>query len=68
MKVSAFSAVCEIGKKRLREENRFEKNENESGDDVVEHSKLHEFISRKDLSEILSFSGIGKALESDNCR
>ena len=35
----------------MREENWFEKNENESKDDVVEHSKVQELESR-DLSEI----------------
>ena len=35
-----FSAACGIEKKIAREENEIEKNENESEDGVVEHSKV----------------------------
>ena len=42
-----FSAACGIEKKIVREENETEKNENESEDGVVEHSKVQELESRK---------------------
>ena len=42
-----FSAACGIEKKIVREENEIEKNENESEDGVVEHSKVQELESRK---------------------
>ena len=42
-----FSAACEIEKKLAREENEIEKNENESEDGVVEHSKVQELESRE---------------------
>ena len=35
-----FSTACGIEKKIAREENQIEKNENESEDGVVEHSKV----------------------------
>ena len=42
-----FSAACGIEKKIVREENEIEKNENESEDGVVEHSKVQALESRK---------------------
>ena len=42
-----FSALCGIEKKIVREENEIQKNENESEDGVVEHSKVPELESRK---------------------
>ena len=39
-KKGEFSAACGIEKKIVREENEIEKNENESEDGVVEHSKV----------------------------
>ena len=42
-----FSVACEIKKKIVREENELEKNENESEDGVVEHSREQELESRK---------------------
>ena len=41
-----FSAACGIEKKIVREENEIQKNENESEDGVVEHSKVQELESR----------------------
>ena len=43
----SFSAACGIEKKIVREENEIEKNENESEDGVVEHSKVQALESRK---------------------
>ena len=40
MKKKVFSAAWGIEKKIVREENEIEKNENESEDGVVEHSKV----------------------------
>ena len=42
-----FSAACGIEKEIVREENEIEKNENESEDGVVEHSKVKALESRK---------------------
>ena len=42
-----FSAACGIEKTKVREENEIQKNENESEDDVVEHSKVQALESRK---------------------
>ena len=42
-----FSVACEIEKKTVREENEIEKNEKESEDGVVEHSKVQELESRR---------------------
>ena len=42
-----FSAAYGIEKKIVREENEIQKNENESEDGVVEHSKVQELESRK---------------------
>ena len=42
-----FSAACGIEKKIVREENEIEKNENESEDGVVWHSKVQALESRK---------------------
>ena len=42
-----FSAACGIEKKIVRGENEIEKNENESEDGVVEHSKVQSLDSRK---------------------
>ena len=42
-----FSAACGIEKKIVREENEIEKNENESEDGVVGHSKVQALESRK---------------------
>ena len=42
-----FSAACGIEKKTVREENEIEKNENESEDGMVEHSKVQALESRK---------------------
>ena len=41
----------------MREVNEISKIENESKDGVVEHSKVQELESKKDLSEILSLEG-----------
>ena len=51
----------------MREENELEKNENESEDGVVEHSRGR---SLKVGRSVRNFKprGIGRALESDNCR
>ena len=46
-KVSFQSSACGIEKKIVREENEIEKNENESEDGVVEHSKVQALESRK---------------------
>ena len=46
-KKSEVLPVCEIEKKIMREENGLEKEENESEDGVVEHSKEQELESRK---------------------
>ena len=43
----------------MREENEIEKNENESEDGVVEHSKVQALESRKICQEILSLEGFG---------
>ena len=40
-----FSAACGIEKKIVKEQNEIEKNENESEDGVVEHSKVQELES-----------------------
>ena len=54
-----ISTAREIEKKIMREENELEKNENESEDGVVGHSREQELESRKiDLSEILSLEGL----------
>ena len=42
-----FSAACGIEKKIVRKANEIEKNENESEDSVVEHSKVQVLESRK---------------------
>ena len=42
-----FSAACGIEKKIVREENEIPKNENESEDGVVRHSKVQELAFRK---------------------
>ena len=56
-----------IEKKIVREENEIEKNENESEDGVVEHSKVQALESRK-ICQKFEPRGIRRALESDNCR
>ena len=42
----------------MRAENGLEKNENETEDGVVKHSKEQELESRKDLFEIFSLEGL----------
>ena len=46
-----FSAACAIKKKIVREEDAIMKNENESEDGVVEHSKVQELESRKKICQ-----------------
>ena len=51
----------------MREENEIEKNENESEDGVVEHSKVQALESKRSVRNFEP-RGIWRALESDNCR
>ena len=43
----SFQLLVELRRKIVREENEIEKNENESEDGVVEHSKVQALESRK---------------------
>ena len=43
----SFQLLVELRKKIVREENEIEKNENESEDGVVKHSKVQALESRK---------------------
>ena len=55
----SFSAACGIEKMIMREENEIEKNENDSADGVVEHSKVQVCRSSKVERSVRNFEPRG---------
>ena len=59
MKEGKFSVACEVEKKRVKEENGFEKMTLENESNVIEHSKKQELESKKICHKFLAYRGIG---------